>query len=107
MLLTFTDPALHNVSIAVFRILITPKAFTCRVRAAALAAALQEDLHIILGVEESTRSATTFSFAFALALKVALENAAETPNRAAGKPSLVPLGSAALVVNGFCGFGIT
>ena len=74
-------------------------------RAAALAAAFQEDLYIVLVVEESTRSASTFAFSFAPALKVALESTAEATDGSAGELSPVPLGSAVQVVDSFGGFG--
>ena len=76
-------------------------------RAAALAAAFQEDLYIVLVVEESTRSASTFAFAFVPALIVALKDTTETWDWSAGELSPVPLGSAVLVVDSLSGLGVS
>ena len=108
MLFAFADATLHDVPVAVLRVLVTAVSFPRGVGAVTFPATFQEDLYVIIGVEETTSSATTspLAFAFTASLVVVLEHSAKSANWSSGESAPIALSCTVLVVDGFGGVGI-
>ena len=108
MLFAFANATLHDVPVAVLRVLVATVSFSRGVGAVAFPASFQENLYVIIGIEETTCSATTFplAIAFTASLVVVLEHSAKSANWSSGEPAPIALSCAVLVVDGFGGFGI-
>ena len=84
VLVAVADPALHNLTVAAFRVLAASVALAQGLGAVALTASLQEDLDVIVREEETsgrfTATSTGMTLPFATFVEVLLEIAAETLN---------------------------
>ena len=108
MLFTFANTAFHDVPVTIFRIAVTAMTFPRGVSAATFSASFQENLYVVMSVEESTSSATTFPFAFAFSTSFegVLEHSAKSANWSSSESAPIALSCAILVIDGLGGIGI-